>query len=164
MRGRPRKPTALKELQGTMHEERRTPNELQLPPGCPAPPGHLAALGKRLWRDVAPVLADAGVLSTKQAGALEGMCGAYAAAVEADKKVKRLGRVIKTPNGTLQINPWESVSKQRWREFRSFAVEFGLTPAAQSRVSAPGQVKRDPTEDLMFGKRPLKAIAGGKAE
>ena len=161
--GRPPKPDAVKALAGTLRRDRMLADAVRFPAGCPTPPAHLKGPAKRVWGTLAPLLSDAGVLSQGQAVALEGMCQAYAAAIQADENIRRKGRVVKTPNGQLQISPWESLSKQRWSEVRQWCIEFGMTPAAQGKVSStkkPG----DAAADFLFGGAPLVAIAGGKGK
>jgi P27 family predicted phage terminase small subunit len=152
-------PTADKRLRGTLEKSRQAPDELELPPGCPNPPTSLIGDGRELWRDCAPVLAERGVLSNSDRASFEAMCRAFQSARDAEKELAKEGRVIPGERGNV-INPWEKIAIQRWAEVVRFSAEFGLTPAARSRISAPDQKKKDPAEGFMFGG--LKLVSGAK--
>jgi len=69
----------------------------------------------------------------------------YARAVEAEAIIEREGAIISEPiyyNGKpvagvtrLRKHPAVTVAARSWLLLKAFAVEFGLTPAARTRVS-----------------------------
>lgn len=134
-------PTALKLIKG--NPGKRAINKRE--PKKVAPqlkvPSHLDSIAKTVWKKTAKTLDELGVLSDTDLQTLENYCETYA-------RIRRLRAEIKTLGGTA----YESVKSDGevlWksyphvaqldsaeRNFRSFAVELGLTPASRTKVQA----------------------------
>lgn len=152
LRGPRPKPTATKKREGTYRSDRVASNEptptVGIPPCPPGVKGNKDA--KRCWDAITPRLEELRLLTHVDVLALEGLCRSYAVAVAADREIKK-GVVVKTMYG-LQQNPAISISRLAWTEVRKFACEFGLTPAARTRVSAPEKPPaEDEVEAFLFG-------------
>jgi len=52
------------------------------------------------------------------------------------------GLFVKSPNGYPIQSPWVSVSNKSMELYRGYLAEFGLSPAARSRV-LPGEYQLD---------------------
>src|SRR5919107_1437982 len=76
--GNPRKPTALKELQGTFRPDRANPAEPRPDRSVPFPPERLSDQAKAAWRELAEIADGLGVLTEGDPVALEAMAGALA--------------------------------------------------------------------------------------
>lgn len=144
----PRKPTPLKIVEGTARADRLNPNEPKPPVSIPSCPSGLSAGAKAEWRRIAPALEDMGLLSQIDRAALAGYCELYARWQKAEREIQKPaakggGEVVTTPNGSLQVSPWVSISRAALSEMRKFASEFGLTPASRSKVSAEPPKKEE---------------------
>lgn len=150
-RGPPAKPTAQKRREGTYRKDRAPTREPAPTAGVPpCPPGISTDLDARgCWERLVPELTRLKLLTLLDGPALEGLCRAYAVAVKADRKLRQHGVIVKTPWG-LQQNPAVTISRSAWAEVRRFAAEFGLSPAARSRVSVPKGSEADPAEQFLF--------------
>jgi P27 family predicted phage terminase small subunit len=61
--------------------------------------------------------------------------------------IRKFGHTIVTPNGSVQISPWVSIGNKAKLIAHKFLVEFGLTPASRSKVSAKKEEnKKDPKQ------------------
>lgn len=159
LRGPRPKPTAVKTREGTYRADRAPAHEPQpdaeIPP-CPAGvSGDKDALA--CWDSLASRLLALGLLSSIDGAALEGLCRSYAVAVKADRDLKK-GVTLKTMYG-IQAHPAVAISRLAWAEVRKFASEFGLTPAARTRVNAPAKkAETDDAESFLFGGKVAGAI------
>jgi len=142
MAGRPPKPTAIKLLQGTFRPGRAMEEpKPALLVAAPKPPKTLPAkLHKRAraeWNRVARDLVKLGLLTNLDLVALECYCLAYERMhVAEDALADGNGLTVITPNGFKQQRPEVSIALQSRKETRDFLVQFGMSPASRSRVSA----------------------------
>ena len=154
-RGRKPKPTALKKLEG--NPGKRPLNELEPMPKitvlrCPQ---WLLPEARKEWRRLAPVLIDAGILTAADAVTFAGYCQSYARWREAEEELSRTGKVLVTPEGKYYANPYVAISRAALTEIKSFASEFGLTPAARTSIVADAMSARrdrqamDPMEQIL---------------
>lgn len=144
MSGPPPLPTALKLIRGN-------PGKRALPesePVAPAmqnllPPEWLSEPARRYWGEIAPMLADCGILTQADRTAFEGLCDAYARWREASEMLAKTPMIVKAPtSGYLMPNPMIAITNTAFGQLRAMLVEFGMTPAARSRVTASGEGKK----------------------
>lgn len=136
MAGRPRKPTALKLVQGN-------PGKRALPGGEPEPlllndltaPPSLPEQAAAVWKELAPQLRKAQLLTVLDTHALEMLCVAIAqhrhATAQAgdDKLIMR-----NAETGSLSPSPWLIIQSMAFKRAKAMCDAFGMTPAARSRV------------------------------
>jgi P27 family predicted phage terminase small subunit len=152
LRGPAPKPTASKKREGTHRADRAPKNEPtpeiaapDCPPGVADDPD-----AKGYWDSLVPQLVAEGLLSRIDSASLEGLCRSYSVAVRADRLLAK-GVTHITPWGE-QVHPAVAISRNAWTEVRKFASEFGLTPAARSRVNAQPKPKKENTPaTFLFG-------------
>jgi P27 family predicted phage terminase small subunit len=72
---------------------------------------------------------------------LANLCQCWSTLVKAQKKLTEMGILYKTPSGYVQQSPLLSVVNQCVDTITKLSREFGLTPAARSRIMA----QTDPT-------------------
>jgi len=142
----PKKPTNLKIIQGTFRKDRATPNEPKPNINIPSPPDHLSKEALIEWDRITPILYNLGLLSDLDMVALAAYCQAYGRWTQAEMELKGSGIIIKTQNGNVIQNPLVGIANQAMIQTHKFLVEFGLTPASRSKVSANKQddKKADP--------------------
>lgn len=141
---RPVKPTALKELDGTINrnKQRLNPYEPRLPPGTPDQDlDHLSPEARELWPTLVDVLRELGVLTKADGSSLYTMAEDLADLVRYRRLQQELASPFyetETEGGSIMIRPHpvhalvDSADK-RWM---AWASQFGLTPAARTKVVA----------------------------
>lgn len=157
MAGRRPKPTVLKLVAGNPGKRainKREPKPRREVPSCPA---HLSDVSKVAWGRLTVLLDRMGVLTEADALALERLCDCYAEILECRELIARDGRTYTTQTAQgdtlIKANPAATQLRGADSQFKSYLVEFGLTPAARSKVQAVGDGndnKKDPLEEF-FG-------------
>lgn len=153
MAGRRPTPTIVKIRNGNPGHRPLPKNEPKPPEGIPDPPEWLSEKARRAWDVIAPLLAEHGVLTTADGAALEGLCETHADWVDAAELVRTQGMAYETTTGAgeriIRANPAMAIKADADRRRRAWLVEFGLTPAARSKVTgANGQKQADPWDDF----------------
>lgn len=153
-KGRRPKPSHLRMVEGNRGRRPLNENEPQPKKGRPKIPTHLSVRARSAWKFVAELLDNMGVLTEADSLALERLCETYVEIVEAQELIEKKGRVYKTHNEAGEImwrsHPAVKQLQDADRRFRAYLIEFGLTPAARSKVQTSGGKKKDPLEDY-FG-------------
>lgn len=150
-RGPAPKPTALKVLQGN-------PGKRGLPKGEPRPaagkvppaPRWLGEEARREWRRVARALHAAGLLTEADHDALALYCETFASWRRAEAQVRAKGEVVRTAGGNVIQNPYLSIANRAKKDALLLLREFGMTPAARSRISVEGGGDEPSLADLLF--------------
>jgi len=103
---------------------------------------------------MARILHDLGLLTGLDRAMLMAYCKSYEQYVDAVRMTDRFGTVTLTANRTPVMSPYLSVANRALANMTRIAVEFGLTPAARSRVHVPPMAAgTDEDEDYLFGDR-----------
>lgn len=136
MSGRPRKPSALKLIEGN-RGHRAAPagepdpaylNDLR-------PPTHLPAEAAAVWAELAPELRKAMLLTHLDKLALEWLCVAAAQHRKATAETGDDRYIVRNAEtGSLSPSPWLIVQSMAFKRAKVLADAFGMTPAARSRV------------------------------
>jgi P27 family predicted phage terminase small subunit len=151
LRGRKPKPTAIKELEGNPGKRPLNKNEPKPVSKAPKCPTWLDNEAKKEWRRTAKQLEQLSILTEVDMAAFAGYCQAYARWKEAEEFLSKHGTIFKTPSGYIQQVPQVSIAQTYLKIMKDFCSEFGLTPAARSRISvstAEGSYE-DPMEDIL---------------
>jgi len=149
----------------------------------PRPPARMNRWARRLWKELAEELKEQQLLTTIDLAALELTCRAYGDFQEASQAIfhpldPRTGRQIhRTLAQYLSgIDPWMDIEKlsplnlmdlrrnsqtapelaqrnRAWAIFKSYLVEFGLSPASRNRIHVPASrgAGIDPMEKILNG-------------
>lgn len=152
-RGRKPIPTDIKILEGNPGKcplNTHEPKPLKKAPPCPK---WLEAEAKKEWRRLAKTLEAMGVLTEADMAAFAGYCQSYARWKEAEGRITDRGLVIRTPSGYPQQVPYISIAQQYLKLMQQFAEQFGLTPAARSRIIAANgeNAAADDMDELLGG-------------
>ena len=86
---------------------------------------------------MARILHNLGLLSGLDRAMLLAYCKSFEQWVAAVRMAENEGTVIHTANGTPVQSPYVGIANRALTNFTRIAVEFGLTPAARSRVQVP---------------------------
>lgn len=148
--GRPRKPDALKRLEGNPGHRPLNRDEPKFDAviSCPA---WLTMGAKTEWRRILGALMKVpGLLMTVDRAVLASYCQAYARWRDAEDHVEKDGATI-TITGqhgycAEQVSPWVNISKTYHDAMMKSAREMGFTPAARSgvKVQQPNKPPQDP--------------------
>lgn len=156
MPGRRPKPTVLKLVEGNRGKRavnKKEPKPKRVVPSCPA---YLDDSGKVAWGRLSVLLDRMGVLTEADTSALERLCDCYTDILESRDLIRRDGRTYTTMdmnrNTLIKANPAVAQLRAADSQFKSYLVEFGLTPAARSKVHATpdDNDKKDPLAEF-FG-------------
>ncbi len=149
-RGRPRTPAQAKVLQGNFRKDRdqHGPKVELNAPKCPA---WLPKSAKKYWKDIAPELEKVGLIGLIDTAAFAAHCDSMGRYEDVTRKLKELDDLIdETPNGYQVQSALFTVRNKLWDQVMKSATEFGMSPAARSRVKAetPQQPAMDGWDDL----------------
>ena len=139
MKGRKRKPTYLKLIQGNRGKRPLNKKEPKPPRGIPSPPEHLTKKVMLAWGLIAAKLDKMGVLTIADAWALEQLAENYEEILTLRKTVRRTRfQTVVTATGSkrkVHHPAWQQLADTEKR-FRAMMEQFGLTPASRSKVNA----------------------------
>lgn len=147
MRGPAPKPLELVKAQGNTAKKKLPRNAPRFKPKPPECPLWLDALAKKEWARLAPELHNLNLLTTADLAAFASYCSAYSQLQQAEKVLQKHGRIFETPNGYLMPRPEVAMSNQAMKQIKDFAVQFGFTPSARSRIDLKPQEEAG-SEDL----------------
>ncbi len=164
-RGRPPKPTAIKELEGNPGKRPLNKNEPKPTRKAPRCPSWLEPDAKKEWRRLAKELEAMGLLTQVDMAAFAGYCQAYARWKEAEEFISKHGSILKTSSGYIQQIPQVSIAQQNLKQMRNFCSELGLSPSARSRLNisnAGSVVEGDAMAELLSEIPRADDLVGGK--
>lgn len=163
MAGRPRVPTKTLELRGTLRKDRRPRKEPQAAARAPIRPGWLIGAAGEEWERVTKELRDMGLLMSADRAMLVAYCQAWGQFEEASLELKKMKSVvIETSTGTLVQHPLVNVVNRAVERMLKIVTQFGLTPAARSRIETGSPEAADPLEEFIDGSREQQAEIAGK--
>ena len=146
MPGPPRKPTALRLLEGNPSKRPINKDEPKPAPGRPTRPAWLLLEAKREWSRVVPELERLGLLTVVDRAALASYCQAWGRYVAAEANVTKYGDVMKAKHSDyVQTSPYVAIAQRYAQIVRGYCTEFGLTPSSRGRMTVgkldPGETK-----------------------
>ena len=145
--GNPRKPTHLKEIQGTNQPCRSNPNEPQASGAVPVPPDHLSAREAEKFLQLLGYITGMGIASAEDTDALANLAAVLVEIEEDQVLIHSMGGPYYVPNpenGMIRKHPAvDRIQTNRMRA-QSLLGEFGLTPASRSKVSAKTPAAENP--------------------
>lgn len=159
LRGPPPKPTVLKLVPGG-NPGRRKPDAAEPvpPPGKPEPPEPLDERARKVWDALVPRLTMVGLARSIDGIALARYCSLLVVWLDAARALRESGTKYairdKPVNGrpgrvlSLRVSPDVGVVSRLHRDLLAIEREFGLTPAARTRIrtQADGAAKGDVNE------------------
>jgi P27 family predicted phage terminase small subunit len=141
MKGCKPHPTARRKLEG--NPSRRPMNDAE--PVLPVedleqPPPELddEPVARAEWLRLLPMLKRAQAITDGDRGALVALCLSWARYLDANKKVRAAGMVVRAPSGYPMPNPYIAIANKALGNCVKLWVELGLTPSARTRVKTTG--------------------------
>jgi len=126
-------------------------SQIQYPDGETTPPDWLSVNATAKWNELAPLLSDQGLLQTVDRDALSVYCDSYADVLAANAILARDGIVQENGRGGYTAHPAQTVKNHATAKMKVLALEFGLTPAARSRVVIDESETEDQSLKAVFG-------------
>lgn len=110
----------------------------------PTPPDFLSDEAKVEWGRVIDTLYNVGLMTELDRAALAAYCQAYGNWARAERQIAELrkggdelgGVLVATDKGNLIQHPLFGIANKAKADVIRYAGEFGMTPAARSRVEA----------------------------
>jgi P27 family predicted phage terminase small subunit len=152
--GRPPKPTAAKIAQG--NPGRRPLNDREpdarIIAVLPRAPKELTERASRCWREYGNELIRAGLLTALGLPALRRWCIAFDNYETARELVQKTGIVlVNKATGSPYLNPAYVAQGMASKELRACETEFGMTPAAATKVKVANPKQMDLFGDFLAG-------------
>jgi P27 family predicted phage terminase small subunit len=151
--GRPPKPTSIKKLGGTLQPSRTNALEPVPEIALATPPSWLSATAKEYWVEIGGLLLDMKLISFGDKAALVLLTDVLAEWCSVRAIIKKRGRVYEclTDGGKVyKARPEVAMEADLWRRAHRMLVEFGLTPASRSKVSALGGTEEKDLLSALF--------------
>lgn len=154
------KPVKLKLVQGTFRPDRAPSKEITPAPATwTDPPRGLDLYARRCWRQYAPMLLRLGLLTEADFQAFVLLCQTWSRIERAQARLRAVYR--QKPKVTIEaidyIRKAEVSVEQASRELRQLWSEFGMTPAARSRLDVyapPPETETDQFERIFGSGQP----------
>lgn len=138
-RGPQKAPLKLRVLNGRADGRdsggRRVEKPLDFEREPPEMPDWLPDEAKREWERVVPPLAEKGMVKDGDFGSLVSYCMAVWQLREAVEELKENGSLTTPGKESMKAHPAVAALRNAQSTIRSFAHEFGLTPASEANVS-----------------------------
>ena len=158
MAGAPKKPLAIKIMQGTDRPDR---DSKEIMPSkithIPSPPKILSRAAKKEWKSVCQELINLDMLHGVDLFLLAAYCIESSRYLEAIQEMEDIGPVnaIYREDGSVyyQQSPWVSIANSALKNSQSLAKEFGFTPANRLKSAADTKDSTDPLMVLLEQKR-----------
>lgn len=148
--GRPPKPTHLKVLEGNPGKRVLNKHEPKPQTRAPACPKHLDKEARAEWRRISKELLHLGLLTEIDRAALAAYCQCWSRWIYAEEQLSKLeGQwTFTTDKGYEAASPWISIASKALAEMRQYISEFGLSPAARTRIQVKPAEKEDEYESF----------------
>jgi len=151
----PKKPTAMKMIQGTNRPARANPAEPMLEASLPDMPAWLPDKAKTCWKELGQLLLGMRVITIADRKCLELLCDAYSEYRDCRKFITDNGYTYKTvtASGDEMHRPYPQVAmvQNAWKRVLDGLREFGLSPSSRSKVSELAGGAVDPVEEFLRG-------------
>ena len=153
--GRPKKPSALKELQGTARPDRSNPSEPRLPVRIPDAPAWVdeAPTTRALFDQVTKYVTDMNIATQVDGLALSLLADQIALYIELRSHIREEGTVVTVTGSTGQdktmAHPAIPQLNQTLGSIHKLLREYGLTAASRSNMSAHEEKDVDSFADFL---------------
>jgi P27 family predicted phage terminase small subunit len=149
-------PTETLKRQGRYRPDRRK-NEPEAPVASARKPAWVKGLAAKHWKQIAPLLIDAKLLTVLDTVALGLLCDALAEYLEAGEIVEAAAKdgevkfVATTDKGNVIQHPVVGVRNKAWERVVKLARQFGMTPSARAgmAIANAADEQRDPLLTLL---------------
>ena len=147
-RGKKRTPLALVKQRGTKGNKAASKDAENAPEPdvlekVPTPPSFLTAKEKKVFKEFATLLHEAGVLTGMDVDVLSGLSKCWQQWIDASKALEKGGLTFTSYNrngdAMERKRPEIGIANDAWKMVMSILTEYGMTPASRSKVSLAGK-------------------------
>jgi P27 family predicted phage terminase small subunit len=137
-KGRKAAPRNLKLLAGTGPGRdsggRLVPPDIPFNRGALQKPRDMSPDASALWDHIVEQMSTVGILKPLDQASLEIACEVFAVWRQAVRQRRQYGLLTKNSQGVVTAS-WVRIEREYGQEFRSWCAEYGLTPAAENKLS-----------------------------
>ncbi len=144
MAGRKRKPDHLKVVTGTAQKCRMNPDAPAANPGIASAPEWLSDRASEIYARVGATILGMGIASPDDVDAMALLASRLEEVEILTAVIEDQGRTYLSDGGLWKARPEVSMRNEAMRHAQSLLAEFGLTPAARSKVSAGKKPDENP--------------------
>lgn len=148
MAGRKRTPDHLKLVKGTAQKCRMNPDAPAANVGTASAPAWLSGRATELFDQISATLLGMGIASPDDMHALALVASRIEEVEILTAVIEDAGRTYQTESGLWKARPEVGMRNEAMRHAQSLLAEFGLTPAARSKVSAGKPAEANPFAGL----------------
>ena len=116
----------------------------------PARPAWLNGEAARVWDELVPPLAAAGIIRAVDAFALGRYCRLWVRWKRTQAKIGANGDTYTAANGNKRVHPLARIAADLCGVLLALEKEFGMTPAARERLKLPSGPVRGDTKKMRF--------------
>ena len=156
--GRPRKPDALKELQGTARADRKRSSIANVE-GMPKRPTGLSEQAVRIWQSLGPKLHELGLLAEIDASMFAIYCQTCADWLQITRHLNRLGPLkwySVTKSGYRRMIPELQVRDRAFQVLLKLGTRFGLDPSSRAGLGVVADKSPNFVEEFLFNPRVIE--------
>lgn len=136
--GRPRKPTHLKVVSGTLRPHRENPNEPETVGGWPEAPAWLSSRAAEIFDETCKLMSGMGTLSVEWADVIADYASCLEEIEITTAIIEDVGRTYTTTTQTgdtmFRPRPEVAMRSDAMKRAQSLRAELGLGPASKSKV------------------------------
>jgi P27 family predicted phage terminase small subunit len=148
--GRKAQKLKLHKLHGTDREDRHAKNVPDPIVSAPPCPKSLTGLAREEWDRITQLLIEVGCVSELDMAEIAAYCREWSKYTKANDRLDNLDDYItKSTKGTKIPHPLLRVSDRALANMLRICQDFGLSPAARSRLDMESAAKDDPLADLI---------------
>lgn len=134
-KGPSRTPTVKLLARGSRGGKERKKSEAKLPPANTGAPSHLDGVALEKWNELAPCLAESGIMTKADRDTLAAYCETWESYLALKALVKEEGWTITGAMGSEMKNPNAALLGETRTSLLRLQQELGITPASRSRVT-----------------------------
>ena len=145
----PKKPTALKVLEGNKGKRKLPQNEPKPTPNAPDMPDFLDDRARDEWKALEPELNRVGVLTRVDGMAFAGYCQAVSDVIRLTNELREVGETFTSDSGYIQQRPQVAMLHKTWDRLDKFARQLGIGAEhrAHIEVKKPDE-QSDPLDEI----------------
>lgn len=151
MAGRKNAPTALHILKGNpgrRNLKARAAREMEPPEMTDVAPDFFSDSAKKAWGILTPMLKQQGILKETDIAAYQILCESYGRWMLLTEKIKDNFFVKNKSTGLVEVNPLVRLQDEAFKKVARMIPEFGISPAARSKVHVTKKPKKTGWEDI----------------
>jgi P27 family predicted phage terminase small subunit len=121
-----------------------------VPIAAPTCPKELSPEAKRKWRELVPLLLEAGLLTPLDRSILAMYCSTWSTLVAAQAILAREGLTVPTGEGGVKNHPVLAIQQSATNQLRLLGQQLGLSPEGRLRLHVQGAPAQEESKAKYF--------------